>query len=104
MNSPDSTGIRLGSVYGRSNDVVARRIADELLLVPIRGNIADLRNVYILHGTGEHIWNLIDGSKPLSAISDCVTASFDVERTQAETDAKELIADLLEAGLIGEVC
>ena len=90
-------------IYRKRDHVVTRRIAGETLLVPVKARLADMRRVYVLHGSGEFIWERFDGTRPLAGIVDDVVAGFDVDRARAGADLDELIAALLETGLIEKV-
>jgi hypothetical protein len=88
-------------VYRKNADVVTRRIANELFLVPIKGNIADMQRIFTLNPVAEYIWQQID-MKNLNEICDGILDRFEVEKERAEADIRELIMELLEADLISE--
>ena len=90
-------------VYRQQDHVVTRRIADEVLLVPVKAKLADMRRVFVLHGTGEFIWEHLDGKMPLSGILDELVGCYDVNEKRAAADLDELIEDLLKAELIHKV-
>ena len=89
-----------GKMYTKNPDIVARKIAGELFLVPIRGKMADMQQIFTLNTVGEYIWQELDKKKNLNNICDEVVVSFDVMKENAEADIKDFIAELLEAGLI----
>ncbi|MCL5023990.1 MAG: PqqD family protein [Nitrospirae bacterium] len=89
-------------VFIRDKDVVARKIAGELFLVPVRGKLADMGNIFTLTAVGEFIWDRLEGQKSLNDVRNDVLEEFDVGREQAEADIREFITELLEAGLIRE--
>lgn len=93
----------LNQIYRRNNDVVSRKILGEMLLVPIRGNLADLQRIFALNPVAEHIWTQLDGKRDLAAIRDSIVAKFTVEPDQAEADLIEFIGQLQAVGLIAEV-
>jgi len=90
-------------VYRKLDHVVTRRIVDETLLVPVKGRIADMRRVYVLHGAGEFIWKQLDGRKSLADVLDRVVGEHDVDPARAAADLNELIEDLFKADLIEKV-
>jgi len=89
-----------GKMYTKNPDIVARKIAGELFLVPIRGKMADMQQIFTLNTVGEYIWQELDKKKNLNNICDEVVVSFDVMKENAEADIKDFISELLEAGLI----
>jgi hypothetical protein len=88
--------------YRKNEDVIARQIAGETLLVPIRGDLAGMQRIFALDKVAEYIWQQLDAETTLEAIRDGVLANFDVSMEQAEADIGGFIAELLEAGLIVE--
>lgn len=89
-------------IFRKQESVVSRSIAGETILVPIRGELADMEKIFSLEQVGEFIWQQIDAKQSLSDICDRIVESFDVERATAEADVEEFIAELQEAGLIVE--
>ena len=90
------------SVLKKADNVITRHIADETLLVPIRGKLVDMQKLYALDPTAEFIWNLIDGEKSLADILDAVVAEFDVGSEQAQSDLQELVDALLREEMVIE--
>jgi len=89
-------------VYSKSDNIVCRRIMDETILVPIRGNLADMQRIYTLNPIGAFIWDRLDGKKKLAEARNDVLAQFDVDPEEAEADIIEFIKQVREAGLIKE--
>ena len=82
---------------------MTRQIAGETLLVPIRSQVADMRNIFALtHSTAEYIWQQLDGKQNLQHIHQGILDNFQVENQQAMSDLREFISRLLEAGIIEE--
>ena len=88
------------TVFIRNQDVVARRIAGELFLVPVKGKLADMENIFTLTSVAEYIWEQLDGQKSLYDVRTDVLSRFDVDKEQADSDIQEFITELLGAGLI----
>ena len=89
-------------VFMRNSDVISRKIAGELFLVPVKGKMADMENIFALTAVAEYIWDRLDGRKSLNEILNNVVDRFDVEHEQVESDIQEFIMELLGAGLITE--
>lgn len=95
--------MEVSTVYRRSPDVIERSLLEQTLLVPIRGELADLERVFALNAVAQHIWEQIDGERDLAALRDSVVARFEVDAARAEADVAELLAELSAAGLVVEV-
>jgi len=87
-------------VYKKNEHIVDREIAGEMLLVPVRGKLADMERIYSLNSVAAFVWQHLDGAKDLEAICQEILASYEVEGDQARKDLHELIDDLREADLI----
>jgi len=84
----------LTSVYHHDPTMVARNIAGEVILVPIRSNVGDLDSIYTLNETAAFVWEHFDGVRTLAEIVAAVVAEFEVETAQAEQDTLALTAQL----------
>lgn len=89
-------------IYSKNESIVARRLDEEIILVPIRNNIGDMNNVYVLNEVGARIWELIDGRKDLSEIVSVIKNEFD-SPPDVERDIREFISDLEHIGAIRAV-
>jgi hypothetical protein len=89
-------------IYKKNENVVTRKIAGDLFLIPIRGKIADMQKIFTLNPVGEYIWQEMDTQESLDEIRKGILARFDVEEEEAVSDMREFIASLLEADLIRE--
>jgi hypothetical protein len=87
-------------VFDKQQNIVHRTIAGESLLVPIRGELADMQRIYALNPVADFIWERIDGTASVAEITDAVTAAFDTDAGQAAFDTAALISDLVAAGLV----
>lgn len=91
-----------GRIFQKDADIVARKIAGELFLVPVKGRLADMQQLYTLNPVAEYIWQELDGQKSFSIIRHNIVEEFNVAVSEAESDLKEFIAELLKTGLIKE--
>ena len=89
--------------YEKNESMVARKIADEAMLVPIRQNVGDLQCVYTLNDIGSRIWELIDGVKSVEEIASILVQEYMVEDKQAEADLLDFLNELEHIGAISLV-
>ncbi len=87
-------------VFAKKDNIVSRKIAGELFLVPVSGKLADMQRIFTLNPVAEYIWEEMDNKKDLNEICNGVVSSFEIERKQAESDVGEFITELLDADLI----
>ena len=89
-------------IYVRKDEVVSRNIAGETILVPIRGNLADMQKIFTLNKSGAFIWEHLDGKIPLSEILESLLEQFDTTKNEAENDILDFIDQITESGLVAE--
>ena len=89
-------------IFNKNEHIVSRKIAGELFLVPIRGKLADMQQIFTLNPVGEYIWQELDNQKRLKDICNGVISTFEVEKEQAESDISDFIHELLDSDLITE--
>jgi len=95
--------MELDAVFAKNDQIVSRKIVDELILVPIRKDVADLEMLYTLNEVGARVYELIDGKRALGEIVNTIVNDFEVTEQEAESDVREFIKQLLEIESIREV-
>ena len=80
--------------YARNPDFIFRKIADEVILVPVRSTGGPIGSVFTLNEVGAAVWDLLDGSRTIQALRDLIVERFDVDSAVAETDVREFIVKL----------
>lgn len=96
-------GPSLSDVYRRADGVATRVIAGETLVVPFKGTLASLQQLFALNPLAAFVWQRIDGKAALDSILAGVLEAFEVERERAWPDLQELVAGLRNAGLLQPV-
>jgi hypothetical protein len=86
--------------FVKKNDCVAREIAGETVIVPIKSRPGDLNSIYTLNELGTMIWKLIDGETSVSQIMEAVCREYDVPPDEAQKDIFAFLTDLEAGGLI----
>jgi hypothetical protein len=89
-------------IFRKNQQIVSRKIAGELFLVPIRGKLADMQQIFTLNPVGAYIWQELDREKSLKDICNGVISTFEVEKEQAESDISDFIHELRASDLIME--
>ena len=84
----------------RSQSVVARTIAGETLVVPVRGKVGDLASIYSFNATGTLIWDLLESPRTVAELTAAVRDEYQVEAPQAERDVTDFVTELKAVGLV----
>lgn len=86
--------------FVKADDLMARNIAGETLIVPIRNRVGDLSSIYTLNEVGARIWQMVDASTSVNQIVDAISSEYDVAHDEAALDVVELLDSMQAAGLI----
>ena len=92
--------ILINEVLVRSESVVARVVAGETLIVPIRAKVGDLASIYSFNGTGTLIWKLLASPKTVAELAGAVAQEYQVEIAQAERDVTNFVNEMKAVGLV----
>jgi len=86
-----------------SEDVVARNIEGEMLIVPLTKGIGDMEDaLYTLNKTGMAIWACIDGKKKIKDIVAELSEKFEASSSELEQDVFGFADELLKRGILIE--
>jgi hypothetical protein len=98
MTNPDIT---LQTICAPSEDIVAREIEDEIIIVPLVAGIGDAEDeLYSLNETGQAIWKHLDGARPLGAVVDALTQEFGTPRAEIEADVLGFCGEMVRRGIL----
>ncbi|MHC4124556.1 MAG: PqqD family protein [Planctomycetota bacterium] len=96
--------IDLEDVYKVSEDVVAREIEGELIIVPVTSGIGDLEDdIFTLNKTARAIWDKIDGKTRLKNVVDSLLSEFEGPAAEIEKDILGIVEELLRRRMLVEV-
>jgi hypothetical protein len=93
----------LHDCFRSSENVIARQIAGEMVLVPLRKRSADLDVIFTLNETAAEAWMLLDGHCTLQQVAELLAQRFVIEPQEAAQDLVGLAAALLDIGAIVKV-
>ncbi len=95
--------IRMDAVYASSDDVVAREIEGELIIVPLVAGIGDMEDeLYTLNDTGRAIWRRLDGRATLGRVVAALAEDFEAEPGEIERDVLGLVGELVSRRMLVE--
>jgi hypothetical protein len=87
----------LDRILVRAPGVVARAIAGETILVPVRRRAQEM-GLFTLNDVGTYVWQRLDGTASLRAIAGSLHDAYEVDAAQAESDVASFAAELERAG------
>jgi len=79
----------------RVDDVVWRKIGDEIVVITDDG-----RSVHVLNKTAAHVWEMCNGEARVDTIADSLCERFEVTQGEAKADVRTILEKLETLGLL----
>ena len=93
--------VSLDGRYKPSEDVVARTIEGELIIVPLVSGIGDLEDeLFTLNETGKAIWDSLDGKRTLREVLEELLSEFEAPEGEIEEDLIGLVTELVRRRIL----
>ena len=95
--------VTLDAIYVPSDEIVARQIEGEVIIVPLVAGIGDMEDdLYALNETGKTIWERLDGQKRLGDIARELSEEFENPAEEIEKDVTGFVEELLKRRILVE--
>lgn len=88
------------AVFRHNDSLVARDLAGEKVIIPVRGKVGDLGSIYTLNAVANDVWNLLDGTRRVCDVVNRMQQEYEVDPQTLASDIQHLIVDLQQEGLI----
>lgn len=93
--------ISLSAAYVPSENVVAREVAGEFVIIPVTSGVGDAEDeIFTLNETGLAIWKKLDGKRSLKAIAKDLSSKFEGGVKGIEKDVLGLTKELLKRKML----
>ena len=76
--------------------MVCRKVDNEMVLVPLVNEVAEMKVIYTLNEVASFIWDKIDEVKTFEEIVNAVVESFEIDYQTAFNDVNVFFIELLE--------
>jgi hypothetical protein len=86
--------------YTRKKDIVARTVAGENLLVPIK---ECTKKVFTLNNVGLHLWECIESERTEDELADSLVDRYGVSVEVALKDTRAFLSDMTRLNLVAEI-
>ena len=99
-----SKNISLTTKYAPSEDVVARDVHGEFIIIPITSGIGDADDeIFSLNNFGKAIWDKLDGKRSLKEVIGALASEFDAPVEEIEKDVLGLVEELLKRKMLVDI-
>jgi hypothetical protein len=90
----------IDSLIDKKKNIISKKINNEYILVPLTGNVANMKSLYTLNETAAFLWEKIDGTKTINQLAEEIVLEFDVEMKEAIIDTNIFIFKINELLII----
>ncbi|MDD4969013.1 MAG: PqqD family protein [Paludibacter sp.] len=73
---------------------VAREVGNEMILVPLSGNVAQMNELFTLNETARFIWENATETNTIRDIENLMTEQFDIDPVTAKKDIEQFMSKL----------
>ena len=84
----------LQTLYNLKTKFVAREVGNELILVPLSGNVAQMNELFTMNETAKFIWENTQGKTTITELENLMTETFDIDRDTAKKDIELFLIHL----------
>lgn len=89
--------------YERNPEFIFRKIVDELVLVPIHQDVADMDCIYTMNAMGAFIWEKLETPTRLGDLHGSIVEQYAVDAEEAADDLVQFVQELESAGAVRRV-
>jgi hypothetical protein len=96
-----SKKISFSTKYTPSENVVARDVQGEFIIIPITSGVGDQEDeIFTMNETGRAIWDRLDGKRALKDVVTVLCEEFEAPLEKIEKDVLGLAEELLKRKMI----
>jgi hypothetical protein len=96
-----ATQVNMDSICLPSENVVAREIEGDMIIVPLVAGIGDADDeLYTLNETGKAIWQALDGQKTLTQVAESLTNEFSDPADELSADVLGFATEMVQRGIL----
>lgn len=86
--------MNLQTLHELKSRFVARNVGNELILVPLTANVAQMNELFTLNETGKFIWEDINENSTVLEIENSMIETFDIDSATAKRDIELFLSKL----------
>lgn len=80
--------MEIESLFQLKSKFVTREVGNELIVVPLSANVAQMNELFTLNETAKVIWENLNEGINMSTLIQTITDTFDIDKYTAEKDVE----------------
>ena len=86
--------MEIESLFQLKSKFVTREVGNELIVVPLSANIAQMNELFTLNETAKVIWENLNEGIDMPTLIQTITDTFDIDKYTAEKDIESFLRRL----------
>ncbi|HRG02846.1 MAG: PqqD family protein [Bacteroidia bacterium] len=86
--------MNIENLYKLKSRFVARKVGNEVVVVPLVNNVAQMERLYTLNETAGFLWENLNETATVESLKTALLENFDVEDSVAERDIQNFLENL----------
>jgi hypothetical protein len=86
--------MEIQTLYQLKSKFVAREVGNELILVPLTGNVAQMSELFTLNETAKFIWENSTEKTTVEDMENALTETFTIDRETARKDIENFLRQM----------
>ncbi|MGB0367803.1 MAG: PqqD family protein [Flavobacteriales bacterium] len=86
--------MNLKEIIDGKGDFATKQVGDDLVLVPVKDNVAEMNEMFTLNDVGAFIWNNLQGDVTQEELATSLSKEFDVDEETVSSDLNEFLIQL----------
>lgn len=86
--------MEIESLFQLKSKFVTREVGNELIVVPLSANVAQMNELFTLNETAKVIWENLNEGIDMSTLIQTITDTFDIDKYTAEKDIESFLRRL----------
>lgn len=79
-------------LYARKSAFAARKVGDELVLVPVKGSVADMEEMFTLNDVGAFIYEQLAADATVEGLEQAIMTEFEADREEVRADLEDFLS------------
>ena len=84
----------LRQIAKNKDNFAAKQVAGDLVLVPMKDNVAEMNAMFTLNEVGSFIWDNLNEESTGANLSAAIAEEFDVDEATAKADLEEFLGQI----------
>jgi hypothetical protein len=81
--------------YVRNADFIFRKIVEEMVLIPIHKNVADMDSIYTLNDLGAFLWEKLEKPCTAQELENAVLDEYVTDRDTVQADLEQFLQNMM---------